>query len=113
MKTKFLIPVTVTRIVDCRGCDHCHEQTRVLSRSRLFGLYNQKLEEDTVYRCKKLDCPLSSVTVENEGMTPEECPCGFKDWQQTNTDYELTEEVFTIRFKDSINSDNKTKGEKE
>jgi hypothetical protein len=91
MKAEFTILITVERDIHCHSCDHCKDYKKVIKT--LLGL---KRESTWLYNCDKLGVALKEEETETDSM-----PCKGKDWQQTNEDFEFTDEVFTIHFKDA------------
>ena len=54
------------------------------------------------YNCDKLGVTLDSV------INTDKMPCNGDKWEQTNEDFELTDEVFTLHFKDALLSKDET-----
>jgi hypothetical protein len=92
MKGKFNVVVEVEREIDCLGCDRCKEETIV----RRKGFLRRK-ETITTWKCEKLGIPLDSDT----NLDSDHMPCDAKHWEQTNHDFSITDEVFTLKFKDA------------
>lgn len=78
--------------LDCFGCDY--QKDEYTTKKKWHGLVKQTYVK---YVCSKLGIQLSSKLMDLWGMTPEQCPCHFQHWQQTNEDLEV-DNLFAFKF---------------
>jgi hypothetical protein len=118
LPAKILVEKDIT--IDCFGCDHC--KPTYPQKKQVFGLIKTIDWEKAGNYCDQLGIPLTKEQVNLADMTAKDCPCHFTKWSQTNTDYEITYDMFklTLQAGDVIAeivmeqsvSDNKTENEK-
>lgn len=93
--------------IDCFGCDHFKDKIVVTAKYPIIGsALFQKLTGGTVsigkshfeFYCDKLNVPISNKQAYLYDMKPEECPCKFEHWKQTNDAISEFIEVPTYQF---------------
>ena len=116
MKTQIALtikhPLSIT--VDCFGCDHCKDRIVVTKKYPVVGsVVFQKLTGGLIsvgksrfeFYCSLLNVTLSDHQVNAFDLKPEECPCHFKNWRQTNSELVEFIDVPTYRFSLSSGGD--------
>ncbi len=100
MKLNATISVDKEVQIDCFGCDSFHDKTVTIKE----GFLGIGKKTELKFYCAKLfkgedHLELTSYQANAYNMQPSECPCKFLQWSQTNTDYEITEDVFKLTLR--------------